>query len=192
MNFAGQFFGQSCMQDKFTDICNKLVKIDSTEYKSKFVKEQRFPKTKKYKKIKGTISIPTSNKTETFKDDYRPDSYATYSLFGEDTILHWVIVKETHEHDDDAYIINTQTSKVWNLLAKPVFYVDKIICFERPPDNPDRIHVLDVKGNEIISDKYFKICNCSANFGGILKYYYRNKTLYINDGVNYWKVNIDI
>lgn len=184
---------QSCGgEEKFIDICNKLIRIDSVEFKNKFVKPYKFPKTKKYKKIKGTITVSTKVGVEKFTDDWRPAEYTVHYVLGEDTIMHWVIIVASYYHDDDVYIINTETGKVFEVLCLPQFYQNKIICWQRLSDSPDEIHVLEFKNSEIVNDKYFKICNCSANFWGIQKMYYSNKTLYFKDGKNnYFKANID-
>ncbi len=184
---------QSCGEDKFIDICNKLIRIDSAQFKEKFAKSSKFPKTKRFKKVKSTITIPTKENELIFKDDWRPANYTIYSLYGEDTLRHWVVVTVSDYNWSDAKLINTESGKIWEIICEPKqIYSDKIVCFEYPLGGAEIIQVLSFKGNEIIEDRHFKICNCSANFGGINKMYYSNKRLFFKDGINnYYKVNID-
>jgi hypothetical protein len=176
---------------KETTICDKLIKTDSIEYKSKSVKGKTFPKTNSYKKTKGVIKVQTKEKVLAYKDTDGIDGYE-YNVRGADTIKKWVLVERSDIQQSIYFLINLMTLKIDTLIGEPRIYDDKIICKESIyTDSPNRIEIWKIKDNNIVPLIRFSLSVCEKY--GIGKFYYlKQKTLYLLDDFSKdcWKIDL--
>jgi hypothetical protein len=143
--------------------CDKLVRIDSNEYKKNFIKAQNLSKTNKYKKVKNKITIITSDTTIVFKDQFEKDGYRlfSYSVTHEEPKRGWILVQQLDEQKSLYYLINLKTSKIAELLGIPKIYGDKIVCQEEEhTDYGERIQIWQIKDNDIYLYKTYPVKKC--------------------------------
>ncbi len=173
--------------------CNRIVRIDSNEWKKKFVRGRKLPKTNKYKKEKTKLIILTTDSVITFKDKYDKGGYpdSKYFAIQEDTSKNWVVIEEWHDVYSKFYLIHLKTSRIDTLFSTPKIFGDKIICLEpEKTDGASRIQIWNINQSTITLDKVISLKR-KCDIYGLWSAFLNKGMLYIQTTSEYYKLNIE-
>lgn len=173
--------------------CNKIIRIDSNEWKKKFINGRKLAKTNKYKKEKTKLSILTKDSVFTFKDKYDKFGYlkSKYFAIQEDISKNWVLVEEWHDVYSEFYLINLNTSRIDTLFSVPKIYGKKVICLEpEKTDGANRIQVWNINQNNITLYKVISLKN-NCEIYGLWSAFLNNGMLYVQTTEGYYRLNIE-
>ena len=148
--------------DGIKNVCNEVVEIDTTEFKSNFIAGDPIPPTKRYPKVNGTLTIQTGNSAYTFTDnDDHGDYDPRYIVVGEDTNKNWIWVLEQGLHTGRYLLINTKTSRIDTLVGTVRIQGDIIVSLQDDnTDSPRIVEIYKIKGDRIIPINKFSLQPC--------------------------------
>jgi hypothetical protein len=186
---------QSFCQTIDTFICDKVVGIDTVEYKTNFIKSDLLHATKHFDKMDGKLTIKTKTRAYTFIDNFEHGDYnPLYKVAGEEIKKNWIWIEEQSLHTVRYFLINTETSRIDTLIGLPKIFGDKIVCLEEPyTDSPQTVEIYKIKNDKIIQLRKFKLNPCDK-LCCVRTIYLNGKTIFIaaNDYKQWtaWKAKV--
>ncbi|MFN8313581.1 MAG: hypothetical protein U0289_12275 [Cyclobacteriaceae bacterium] len=186
------------------EICNKLVEIDTTAYKTSQIKSDPILNTNRFVKINGKLTITTKDSVYTFVDiklrvgpsipQYEEDYASLFRVIGDDVKRNWVWIEEQQLNTAKYYLINTKTSCIDTLIGSPRIFNHRIVCLEPEyTDSPTRVEIYKIRNNKILLERNFSLNPCDK-ICCVRILYLKGKTLYLgaNDYKDWkaWKVKV--
>jgi len=177
------------------DICDKVVKIDTVEFKSNFIKSDLLEPTKRFDKSNGKLTIQTTKTVYTFTDKYEHgDFVTTYKAVGEEVNRNWVWVEELGLHSARYFIVNIRTSHIDTLIGPSKMFGDKIVSLEDGyTDSPQFVEIYKIKDDRIIPLRKFRLNPCNK-LCCVRTIYLKGKTIFLADNWNKkyraWKAKV--
>lgn len=176
-------------------ICDKVVEIDTTEYKSNFIKSDLLKSTNRFVKTDGKLTIRTKDSVYTFTDNNEHGDYdPLFKIAGEDVNRNWIWIEEQDLHTVKYFLINVKTSRIDTLIGPPKIFGNKIICLEEEyTDGPRNVEIYRIKNDKIVLIKNFRLSPCDK-LCCVRTIYLKGKTIFLADNwskkYRAWKVRV--
>jgi hypothetical protein len=167
------------------NICERIVEIDTTEYRSNFVDNDLLKSTNRFVKTDGKLTIRTTGSVYTFIDNNEHGDYdPLFRVAGEDVNRNWIWIEEQDLHTVKYFLINVKTSHIDTLIGPPKIFGDKIVCLEEGyTDSPRHVEIYRIKTDKIVLIKSFRLSPCDQ-LCCVESIYLRGKTIFLSDN---WK-----
>jgi hypothetical protein len=182
-------FGQTFDSKK---ICDRIVEIDTTEFKSNFVKSDMALSTNSLFKTDGKLTIKTKDSAYTFIDNNGGDYGPLYKIVSEDVDKNWIWIEEQDLHTARHFLINTKTSRIDTLIGPASIFGDKIVSLEDGyTDSPRIVEIYKIKNDKIVLLRKFPLKPCLCCIRTI---YLKGKTIFLADNwdkkYRAWKIRV--
>jgi len=169
----------------YPDYPVQIHDIDSSCFFRHKITYKSYTSSIPYVKSGRTIKVRCKNKTYKFKDS-RSEGEQEY--FVEGSYNNWIIIKAyLYYNYEQFYFINVKSGEIDSLAGEPLFYDNKILCFEG--DNTDGTKMMEVW--QIMDEKIFLIYSADLKRRRIYSiddYYLRNDTVFLRTGERYLKL----
>jgi hypothetical protein len=179
------------------NVCKRLIKIDSTEYRKNFVLGTHPPETSLYQKINGVIAIETPKEKLQFKDDTSllgpgpGGNYIVYNVYGMDISKNIIFVTSSTENDNEGFLISISTGKVDTVLDLPLIYGDRILSCEARTDSPFNIQLAQYSKDGLSNIIHFYCADCEENTSSE-EIFLKGNFIYVKDyWDNFYKFSVD-
>ena len=169
----------------YPDYPVQIHDIDSSCFFRHKITYKSYTSSIPYVKRGRTIKVRCKNKTYKFKDS-RNEGEQEY--FVEGSYNNWIIIKAyLYYNYEQFYFINVKSGEIDSLAGEPLFYDNKILCFEG--DNTDGTKMMEVW--QFMDEKIFLIYSADLKRRRIYSiddYYLRNDTVFLRTGERYLKL----
>lgn len=163
-------------------LCDRVIAIDTNEYKKNFLSDDPIQSTKRFEKINNKLTILTSKISYSFTDYFENGDFITkYKVVGEDSRRDWVWIEQQGLHSTHYYLINTKTSKIDTLVGPAKIFGDKIVSLEDGyTDSPRQVEIYKITDGKIDRLKRFRLEPCDK-ICCVRTVYLRDKEIFLSD-----------